>query len=111
MESESESSSSDEIEEVNDKFHVQMGNRKNSRIYLANRKEVEKERGVRRKKKRKENVDVAGKSFSYSGRKRERKSEKSEKIRRTTTIYRQTFSPLKNCCSENQFINNSQILL
>jgi hypothetical protein len=77
MESESESSSSDEIEEVNDKFHVQMGNRKNSRIYLANRKEVEKERGVRRKKKRKENVNVAGKSFSYSGRKRERKSEKS----------------------------------
>ena len=79
MESKSESSSSDEIEQVNDKFHVQMGKRKNSRIYLDNRKEVEKERGVRRKKKIKENVNVAGKSFTYYGRKRERKSEKSEK--------------------------------
>ena len=39
MESKSESSSSDEIEQVNDKFHVQMGKRKNSRIYLAMKEE------------------------------------------------------------------------
>jgi hypothetical protein len=43
IESKSESSSSDEIEEVNDKFHVQMGKHKNSRISLANRKELENE--------------------------------------------------------------------
>ena len=105
MESESESSSSDEIEEVNDKFHVQMGKRKNSRIYLANRKEVEKERGVRRKKKR------PGNRFRITEGNVKENQKNLKKIRRTATIYRQTFSPLKNCCAENHFINNSQIPL
>lgn len=104
MESESESSSSDEKEEVNDKFHVQMGNRKNSRIYLVNRKEFEKERGVRRKKKRKKNVNIAGKSFSYSGRKRERKSEKSVKnTENSHDLPSNIFAPQELLCRTVEF--------